>query len=107
MPVRPPTHRPHGEQTDAERRADNDLRRGSARSRGYDAAWERFRRVILANHPCCSVPGCTETDRLNVDHIVPICDAPERRLDATNVRVLCPSHHSARTSRDHSWNRSR
>ncbi|WP_237390129.1 hypothetical protein [Gluconobacter sp. Gdi] len=39
-----------------------------------------------------------------MDHIVSVRECPSRRLDPTNLRTMCQSHHSSRTSRDHSWN---
>jgi 5-methylcytosine-specific restriction endonuclease McrA len=104
MPTRPPIHRPPGWRSEQARRAANDADRGTSTQRGYDAEWRRFRERIIAAHPYCSTPGCGSTDRLNVDHIETVREAPDRRLDPTNVRVLCHSCHSARTSRDHSWN---
>jgi 5-methylcytosine-specific restriction protein A len=73
--------------------------RPSPRARGYDAAWEALRAQVIEQHPFCSAPGCKSADRLNVDHIVPVRLAPERRLDRTNLRVLCQSCHSAHTGR--------
>ncbi|MGG6430822.1 HNH endonuclease signature motif containing protein [Acetobacter ghanensis] len=106
MPVRPPQHRPRWHKPEAQRRKEFDQQRGTARQRGYDAAWEKVRAQHLALNPICCVPGCrTPRDRLNVDHIESVRDCPEKRLDMSNLRTLCQSHHSARTSRDHSWNR--
>lgn len=102
MPMRVPSHRGRGQLDASQRRAGNDARRGTAASRGYDADWRRFRTAILAGSPACV--ACGSMERLNVDHIASVRDAPERRLDPSNVRVLCQSCHSARTSRDHSWN---
>lgn len=76
-----------------------DAARGTARQRGYDAAWERVRAEFVKAHPVCCVPGCgcpTE----DVDHIVSVKEAPHRRLDPANLRPFCHSHHSKRTRRD-------
>lgn len=73
--------------------------RPTARARGYDAAWEKLRAEVIAAHPLCCVDSCGSTDRLNVDHIVPVRVAPHRRLDRTNLRVMCHSCHSAHTGR--------
>jgi 5-methylcytosine-specific restriction protein A len=73
--------------------------RPGARQRGYDAAWEALRREVIAAQPVCSVPGCGSAERLNVDHIVPVRAAPHRRLDRTNLRVMCQACHSAHTAR--------
>ncbi|MFT9447825.1 HNH endonuclease signature motif containing protein [Gluconobacter japonicus] len=106
MPVRSPVFRPRWHKDGVQRRREFDQKRGSARKRGYDADWEKVRARHLAINPCCCVPECrTPRDRLNVDHIESVRESPERRLDPTNLRTLCQAHHSARTSRDHSWNR--
>ncbi len=67
-----------------------------ARNRGYDRAWERFRRWYLNAHPVCE-----DCDRLaqEVHHVVKLVEAPERRLDPTNVMALCKRCHSRRTAR--------
>ncbi|WP_087651510.1 HNH endonuclease signature motif containing protein [Acetobacter pasteurianus] len=106
MPVRSPVFRPRWHKPEAQRRKEFDKQRGTSRQRGYDAAWEKVRAQHLALHPICCVPGCrTPRDRLNVDHIESVRENPAKRLDPSNLRTLCQSHHSARTSRDHSWNR--
>ncbi|MBS1015189.1 HNH endonuclease [Acetobacter persici] len=105
MPKRSPMHRPRGWKPEVQRRKEFDQQRGTSRQRGYDADWERVRAMHLALHPRCCVPGCrTPTDRLNVDHIESVRKNPEKRLNLANLRTLCQSHHSSRTSRDHSWN---
>jgi 5-methylcytosine-specific restriction protein A len=51
--------------------------------------------------PLCRL--CRETGLLvaaeDVDHIVPIGDAPHRRLDPGNLRSLCKSCHSVHTAK--------
>jgi 5-methylcytosine-specific restriction enzyme A len=91
MPTAPPTFRPAYARVAAPR--------PTARQRGYDADWERLRCEVIAAHPVCCVPGCGSADRLNVDHIVPIRVAPQRRLDRSNLRVMCHPCHSAHTAR--------
>ncbi|MFC4169617.1 HNH endonuclease signature motif containing protein [Teichococcus aestuarii] len=105
MPIDPPTHRPSWLPRKATAR-EYDRARGSARQRGYDAQWERLRAEVLRERPCCEAPGCGSRERLNVDHIVSVRLAPERRLDRTNLRVLCQPCHSARTARDQGFGRS-
>ena len=88
----------------------DDARRGSAASRGYDAAWERLRVAWLNQHPLCEF--CQERDKrvepaTVVDHIAPIVDAPSRRLDWTNLRSLCKHHHDAHTARTVGYGRRR
>lgn len=67
-------------------------------------AWRRFRAEILAAHPWCVDCGARATD---VDHLATVREAPDRALDPANVAPRCHRHHSARTSREHSWNRGR
>ena len=73
--------------------------RGSAYARGYDKAWQKRRARHLAEHPDCVEPGCSRP-ATDVDHIMSIAEAPNRRLDAGNLRGLCHSHHASRTGRD-------
>jgi 5-methylcytosine-specific restriction protein A len=67
-------------------------------------AWRTFRREIMAARPACVDCGRPATD---VDHLETVRQAPERALDPSNVAQRCHRHHSARTSREHSWNRGR
>lgn len=73
-----------------------DRERGSARERGYDRDWERERLEYLksVDHLCEEhlrrgylVPA------ILVDHMIPVRDAPERRLDRTNFDALCRHCH--------------
>jgi 5-methylcytosine-specific restriction enzyme A len=65
-------------------------------------AWQVLRKTVLAERPSCVDCGGRATD---LDHLVPVREAPERALDISNVAPRCHRHHSARTSRLHSWNR--
>jgi 5-methylcytosine-specific restriction protein A len=60
------------------------------------------RLAYLSDHPICE--QCESFGHVAnadvVDHIVSIEDDPSRRLDPTNFRALCKSHHDARTMRD-------
>ena len=89
----------------------------NAQRRAYDRArstdpfriystpeWRAFRAGVLAAHPLCIDCGAPASD---VDHLVPVRDAPGRALDPTNVIPRCHRDHSRRTSREHSWNRGR
>lgn len=85
MPTRPPIHRSKYQPARADRRP-------TAAKRGYDARWSRLRRAHLEEHPFCV--KCTAFGEI-VDHIVPIADAPDRRLDPDNLRTLCvPCHNT-------------
>lgn len=71
--------------------------RTSAASRGYDATWRRLREHMLRAEPLCRM--CQALGRLTpatvVDHIVPIREAPERRLDQSNLQCLCKGCHDS------------
>lgn len=78
--------------------------RGSAASRGYDADWRRLRERHLADRPLCV--ACLEDEvvevAVEVDHVVPVRRAPERRLDPSNLQSLCRRCHAAKTARERS-----
>ena len=80
----------------AQSAAEHDERRGSARARGYDARWQRVRRMHLASEPLCRTCGLPA---VLVDHIVPIRDAGAR-LDDDNLQSLCRRCHDAKTAED-------
>ena len=64
---------------------------GTAFQRGYDRAWRRLRAYKLQINPLCercAAHGCTEAAR-EVHHRVTIEDAPDRRLDLSNLEALC------------------
>jgi 5-methylcytosine-specific restriction endonuclease McrA len=78
-----------------------DKARPNSAQRGYDRAWYAFRERILAERGSACVE-CGSTDRPHLDHIESVREAPHRRLDPTNVRVLCHPCHARRTLRDQS-----
>ena len=90
MPTRSPIHRP------SYWRPYQDTR-PTARARGYDSNWERARAEALRRHPLCSEPGCNER-ATDVDHILTINERPDLRLTQSNLRPLCHSHHSRKTT---------
>lgn len=74
--------------------------RGSSHSRGYDSDWRRTRLLALArDFDLCQ--QCKRDGRLTpatcVDHIQPIQQTPDRRLDLTNLQSLCTECHSRKT----------
>jgi 5-methylcytosine-specific restriction endonuclease McrA len=109
MPSRPPQHRPPWLKprliAERERRAVIDSHRPSSRERGYDAEWQRLRVRFLKAFPLCCAIGCGRL-ATDVDHIKPIRDRPDLRLDWSNLRPLCRSHHAARTAREQGFGRS-
>jgi 5-methylcytosine-specific restriction endonuclease McrA len=70
---RPPDHRP------------------TAAQRGYDQKWRKLSEKARKAQPWCL--RCGRKDRLQADHIVPFSEAPELRLCAENIRVLCQPCH--------------
>jgi len=69
----PPTHRPAGDLSRREANRTHDARRGSARERGYTAAWDKASRGHLARHPLCLY--CALVDEVKAadltDHLYP------------------------------------
>lgn len=53
MAQRARQHRPRHWRPPAARKRENDKRRGSAASRGYDASWARYSRQYRAQYPLC------------------------------------------------------
>src|ERR1700733_11172024 len=80
---------------------EHDKWRGNASSRGYGSDWKRVRMQVLKRDKflclICLAAGRV-TAALDVDHIIPISIAPERRLDTTNCQSLCRACHRIKTS---------
>src|SRR3990172_8443180 len=81
-----------------QRRAPDD--RASARTRGYDHAWEKLRAWYLTRQPVCEMryESCTQVATM-VDHIIPIADGG-KRLDQDNLQSGCRSCHRVKTFND-------
>lgn len=73
----------------------------SPSKRGYGRDWQALRLRHLASEPLCRM--CKAEGRITaatvVDHIVPIEQAPHRRLDASNCQSLCKPHHDSTKQR--------
>jgi 5-methylcytosine-specific restriction protein A len=77
-----------------------DAGRGSASQRGYDATWQRVRRMHLANKPLCHDcfnEGGRVTIATEVHHIIAKRDGGTNEFE--NLMSLCKSHHSQRTAK--------
>jgi 5-methylcytosine-specific restriction protein A len=91
MPRKPPVFsmRPRPPRPDA---------RPSAHRRGYDAAWQRLRLVILGEEPLCR--PCRQAGRTtaaeHVDHDVPLSKGGTN--DPANLVPMCQPCHSAKTA---------
>lgn len=87
--------------TQARRETDRllDKRRGSARRRGYDARWERFREWFLQRpgkqycHRCLELEGEFAKAEI-VHHIIPVSERPDLRLVPDNCLPLCHKCHN-------------
>jgi 5-methylcytosine-specific restriction protein A len=99
MPYRPPIHQPAAGGPVARKLA-RDRWRGSAASRGYDAAWRALRLSKLAADPLCwwCLREGILTPANTVDHIVPISERPELRMIWSNLRSGCKPCHDAHTA---------
>jgi len=71
---------------------------GSASSRGYDAAWEELRRVVLREEPLCRLclAAGRHTPATEVDHVRRLRDGGTN--ERSNLRALCRSCHSRHTA---------
>ena len=79
----------------------NERNRGSASARGYDRVWQRFRRWFLERHSFCE--DCLDEGKTmpatEPHHLKRVAEFPELRLVEENLRALCHTHHSHRTTR--------
>ncbi|HTE37526.1 MAG TPA: HNH endonuclease signature motif containing protein [Reyranella sp.] len=108
MPMRPPQHRPAWhkpiDESERQRKREYDRNRPSSTDRGYDVAWRKLRAVFIKQHPVCQRVGCNAAS-IDADHILSVRDHPELRLEWSNLRALCRSHHSERTAREQGFAR--
>ena|SRR5229473_1988034 len=74
--------------------------RGTAADRGYDATWRKLRKAFLREHPFCAsceANGEFLVQATHVDHIQPHRGDDALRLAWNNLQPLCASHHSSKT----------
>jgi 5-methylcytosine-specific restriction endonuclease McrA len=62
----------------------------------HGARWQRWRRAVLADEPCCRYCGSTE-GRAYVDHIVAVADGGPI-FERSNLQRLCGPCHGAKTN---------
>nr|WP_082009630.1 HNH endonuclease signature motif containing protein [Methylobacterium sp. ZNC0032] len=71
--------------------------RGTARERGYTAAWDRARAGFLRLHPHCA--ECAREGLIVratvVDHVIPHRGDQRLFWDSSNWQALCTNHHSS------------
>ena len=78
-------------------------KRGGKRRFYKSREWKEFRYQVLTRLGArCQACGVTPAQGaiMNVDHIVPISKAWERRLDMTNMQVLCASCNRGKGAHD-------
>ena len=65
----------------------------------YDAQWRKVRvEVLIRDEYRCFEPGC-DARATTVDHIIPVEEMPELRLERSNLRASCVKHNMGRPSR--------
>jgi 5-methylcytosine-specific restriction endonuclease McrA len=71
--------------------------RGSRHERGYDAEWTKlaakYKKAVRGRCEECARRGYLAFCDV-VDHMIPITDRPERRLDWNMLDALCHTHHN-------------
>lgn len=110
MPMRPPVHRPAGYRTLAQRRAEEDRRRGNAAKRGYDHEWRKLRDAYISANPLCECESCRAGElrvmpAQVVDHIESIAERPDLRLSWNNLRAMSKRCHDAHTAKTRGFGR--
>ena len=104
MPVKPPTHRPPGYRSDAQRKKDFDATRGTSTERGYNSRWRKARLTYLKKNPLCK--HCEKEHRVTpateLDHIIPHKGDSKLFWDTSNWQGLCKQHHSRKTATEDS-----
>lgn len=68
-------------------------------SPGSTARWRRLRRTKLDANPHCEWPGCIRP-ATEVDHIIPLAEAPSSRYVWENLQSLCHDCHEQKTLED-------
>lgn len=77
-----------------------DRKRGTSSQRGYDAGWQKFRRMYLAAHPFCLDCAAEHSMSMATDiHHVHKLAAGGAKFELSNLMPLCAMHHSRRTSK--------
>ncbi|OYR14268.1 putative prophage LambdaSo holin [Brucella rhizosphaerae] len=95
MASKPRTFRPAHLGTVKQERAAYEVRRGSARDRGYTSRWDKAAVTYKRDNPLCI--GCEAVDRVEVakvvDHIIPHKGDQSLFWDKANWQACCAMHH--------------
>ena len=73
-----------------------DRYRKSAAQRGYNARWQRYRKIFLQEHPICA--NCRNAPASVVDHIKPHKGDYDLFWDEDNHQALCKRCHDIKTA---------
>ena len=104
MPWKPPSHRPAGSRTEAERKAEFDKRRENSYRRGYNSRWVKLRDQVRREEPLCRTclaQGLTVGTE-EIDHIIPHRGNQKLLYSRSNLQGLCKSCHSRKTATEDS-----
>ncbi len=67
--------------------------------------YQQFRDRFMRRNPLCA--ECDRQGRVaksdEMDHVVPVTQAPERVWDETNLEALCRPCHHEKTARENGW----
>ncbi|MBO6509506.1 MAG: HNH endonuclease [Roseibium sp.] len=97
-----PTYRRQKYPTLSSRKAREGQDRSDSGERGYDSRWNRLSARFAKQNPFCRF--CeqegydTELGQAR-DHIIPVQERPDLRLDWKNVQNLCNRHHNGEKRR--------
>jgi 5-methylcytosine-specific restriction protein A len=91
--------------THGQDRRQRDRIRGTRQQRGYDDDWyaddgPRMEALIRDRFTCQIRTHCNGAWTNEVDHIIPIEERPDLRLDLSNLQSACKPCHSAKTMRE-------
>lgn len=92
----------HRKQVKGQQHKAVDMHRGSSTQRGYDAQWQKMRKVVMAQDPYCR--SCKNRGIVraatDIDHIIPHKGNDELRLSAKNLQPLCKQCHGEKSQRE-------
>ncbi|MBO8158841.1 HNH endonuclease signature motif containing protein [Thermosyntropha sp.] len=80
-----------------------DEKRGSAASRGYDVRWRRIREMVLKEEPLCR--ECMRQGRVTPATDVHHVNGDVRDVRRENLEPLCHSCHSRHTAKEQAFGR--
>jgi 5-methylcytosine-specific restriction protein A len=99
MPIAPPRHVAPGTQERKQRA----IKQHNAYTNGvYNHQWRKFRNLWMRDNPLCvqCMADGFICEAKELDHIVPVKDAPERMYDTTNVQSLCVRCHAIKRQQE-------